>query len=250
MSDDSRPAMTPQQDALTAEGGSALALYRQTAVGDASLGHFAAYELLTFLFGGWPGLPGLGVRSVLYPQLFSRCGSRPALGRGMVVRCPRQIEIGKRLLADDYSVLDVRGEGGKIVLGDYVSIGRFSTITAKRGIIEIGDGSNIGSYCRVATQSQVRIGKSVLIAAYAYIGPGNHQQGDEEVPLIARQMEIRGGVDIGDHAWIGTRATVLDGVSIGAHSIVGAHSLVREDVPAHAIVAGCPAKVIGKTNGV
>jgi acetyltransferase-like isoleucine patch superfamily enzyme len=37
---------------------------------------------------------------------------------------------------------------------------------------------------------------------------------------------------------------VLDGVSVGPNAIVGAHAVVTEDVPAYAIVAGAPARVV------
>ena len=43
-------------------------------------------------------------------------------------------------------------------------------------------------------------------------------------------------------ASIGSSATILCGLTIGAHSIVGAGSVVTRDVPAHAVVAGNPAR--------
>lgn len=144
---------------------------------------------------------------------------------------------------DDYAVLDARGRG-VISLGQFASIGRFSTLAAKDGVIELGAGSNIGSYCRIATQSSVRLGESVLVGAYSYIGPGNHQQDASGRSLIESEMEIKGGVEIGSHAWIGAGVTILDGVKIGERAVVGAHSLVLSDVPAGATVAGSPAKLI------
>ena len=238
------PAITAQQAKFTDEKLSPWELYHQLSVGNSSTGFFIYNELIQFLFGGWAGLPGYAARSVLYPTLFAKSGKRPAIGRGVTIRNPKRIEIGNKLLLDDYSVLDVRGDDGKIVVGDRVSIGRFSIVTAKAGEIHLDSGVNIGTNCRIATQSKVSIGESVLIAAYAYIGPGNHQAGDGDTPLIAQPMEIKGGVKIGAHAWIGARATILDGVTIGEKAIVGAHSLVLEDVPAGAIVAGTPARII------
>lgn len=239
-----KPAMTPQQARLSDASRSAFGLYRELATGDAALPFFVWYETLTLLSANLPGLPGLGLRSLLYPTLFGAVGARPAIGRSVVIRNPRRISLGERVMIDDFAVLDVRGERGAIRFGDHVSVGRFSTIAAKGGPIEIRSGANIGSYCRVATQSTIVIGESVLIAAYCYIGPGNHQAGDTDMPLIARDMEIKGGVSIGAHAWIGAHTTILDGVTIGAGAIVGAHSLVREDVPPGAIVAGAPARIL------
>jgi acetyltransferase-like isoleucine patch superfamily enzyme len=57
-------------------------------------------------------------------------------------------------------------------------------------------------------------------------------------------MDLRGGVTIGEHAWLGTRVTVLDGVKIGRHAVIGAHSLVKDDVPDYAVAVGTPAKII------
>lgn len=51
-------------------------------------------------------------------------------------------------------------------------------------------------------------------------------------------------IRIGDHVWIGLRATILKGVSIGDGAVVGAGSMVIRDVPSGALVAGVPARVI------
>lgn len=239
------PAMTPQQQELTDTKRSGLAAYRRLAVGGASTLHFALYELSQILFVNLPGLIGFAARALVYPSLLKRCGRRPAIGRGVLVRVPQQISIGDGVLIDDGASLDVRGDSGAIDIRDRVSIGRLTTIAAKGGPITLGSGTNIGSYCRIATQSRIDIGESVLIGAYCYVGPGNHTGGGEDAPLIAQPMDIKGGVTIKDHAWLGARVTILDGVTIGAHAVVGAHSLVKEDVPDYAVVVGTPAKVVG-----
>jgi acetyltransferase-like isoleucine patch superfamily enzyme len=167
-----------------------------------------------------------------------------------LLRNPKGIFFGNKVVLDE-GVCVHANANSKISFGDYVSIGRYTACVAKEGDIELGDGANIGSYCRVATQSGIKIGASTLIGAYAYIGPGNHViDPTDPTPLIARGMEKLGGVVIGSNVWVGAKATILDGVTIGDGAVIGAHSLVREDVPENTIVAGTPAKIIRKIEDV
>ena len=54
-------------------------------------------------------------------------------------------------------------------------------------------------------------------------------------------------VDIGSRVFVGARAIILPGVAIGDDAIVGAGSVVVRDIPAGAIAAGNPARVIAET---
>lgn len=244
MKSDYIPAMTKQQAEFSSSSRSPFSLYRNLMVGESSLLYFLGFEFANLLFCNLSGILGLGVRSVIYPQLFAKCGSRPGIGRGVILRQPNNISLGHKVLIDDYATLDVRGIGGSISLGDHVSVGRFSSIVSKEAQVSLSNGVNVGSYVRIASQSKIEIDESVLIAAYAYIGPGNHQSGDNDKPLISQDMEIKGGVKIGAHVWIGARSTILDGVTIGERAIIGAHSLVKDNIPAGAVAVGSPAKVI------
>jgi acetyltransferase-like isoleucine patch superfamily enzyme len=244
------PAMTPQQRVLSDTRRSGFMAYRALAVGEAAtLWHLLFYEGGQLLCANLPGLPGYALRALVYPRLFAACGRRPGIGRGVVLRVPRQITVGDGVLIDDYAALDVRGADGRIELHNRVSIGRFTTVAAKHGQIILNAGCNIGSYCRIATNSRIEIGESVLIGAYCYVGPGNHTEGNAEEPLISRPMNIRGGVSIGAGAWLGARVTVVDGVRIGRNAIIGAHSLVRDDIPDNAVAVGTPARVIRMQGG-
>ena len=46
--------------------------------------------------------------------------------------------------------------------------------------------------------------------------------------------------------WIGDKATILSGVTIGDGAVIGANSVVTKDVPEYSVVAGNPAKIIGR----
>jgi acetyltransferase-like isoleucine patch superfamily enzyme len=56
-------------------------------------------------------------------------------------------------------------------------------------------------------------------------------------------------IHIGDNVWIGAKATITRGVTIGDNAVVGANSVVTGDVPADAVYAGAPARLIRMRNG-
>lgn len=58
------------------------------------------------------------------------------------------------------------------------------------------------------------------------------------------EATAKGDIIVDDDVWIGYRVTVLSGVHIGRGAIVAAGAVVTKDVPAYAVVAGVPAKVI------
>jgi acetyltransferase-like isoleucine patch superfamily enzyme len=247
MKEDDIVALSQQQKKFSANGKSGLYVYRELVVGRGGWLTLLGYELLTAIGTSLPGLVGFAFRTLFYPLLFKQCGKRPAIGCGVVIRNPAAISLANKVMIDDRATIDCRS-GAEVSIGDFVAIGRDTIIVAKQGRIELGSGVNISSCCRIATQSGITIGSGTIVAAYSYIGPGNHQWDAEAKSFNSGQMDIKGGVKIGKGVWIGTRATILDGVTIGDGAVVAAHALVKADVPAGAIVAGVPAVEIGSTD--
>lgn len=62
--------------------------------------------------------------------------------------------------------------------------------------------------------------------------------------LVGGRRPMTEPVVIGNHVWIGTKATILKGVTIGDGAIVAAGAVVVQDVPARAVVGGVPARVL------
>jgi carbonic anhydrase/acetyltransferase-like protein (isoleucine patch superfamily) len=240
--------MTPQQRHLSDEKSSKFERYKDFSVGkSASFKEFFLYELIYSIFSAIPGGIGFAARGCLYRYIFNRMESGCAIGRGVSLRGTKKISLAKNILIDDYAALEARGEQAKIELAEHVTIGRLTTIVSKDGDIKLAPSVNIGSYCRIATQSKIEIGPSTLIAAYTYVGPGNHQRDKEgDKPLISQAMEIKGGVKIGSNCWIGAHTTIMDGVIIGDGAIIGAHSFIKEDVPSGATVFGVPGQIRSK----
>ena len=217
----------------------ALAKYQRMIVGTTGIPGLLKYELLTGLFGGMPGLPGLALRSYFYRFLLKKIGKGVAIGRDVTIRHPNRIEIGNRVVIEDGAVLDARGESG-IRIHDGVFIGRGTILSARNGQVEIEEGASISSYCRITS---TRIGRKVLIAANVYSIGGGHTSDLVEIPIIDQPVEFRGGIEIGDGSWIGAFTAIMDGVCIGNDVIIGAHSMVTKDISPFAVAYGVPASV-------
>lgn len=105
---------------------------------------------------------------------------------------------------------------------------------------EIGKGCYIGPQCNIGKCS---IGANTLLGSGVHImsGKGQHNFDDMSTPI-----KDQGGtftkVSIGENCWLGNGALVM--ANIGEGSVVAAGAVVINDVPANAIVAGNPAKVI------
>ena len=137
------------------------------------------------------------------------------------------------------------GQGGAVTLGDRVAVHRYAILeTGRQGTIEIGAGSSVHPGCQLKAYVQpIRIGAGVMIAANVAIYSYNHGM-MPGVPVREQALTGKSPVIIDDEAWIGTGAIILSGVHIGAGAVVGAGSVVTGDIPANAIAAGNPARVL------
>ena len=208
------------------------------------------YEARTALLGAVPGALGYVLRRRFYRSLFARCGRGVMIGRNVTLRGASRITLGDGVLIDDNCVLDARGPEARIELGAGVVLSRNTIVRTRGRELIIGAGSDIGCNCVVATDSRLVLGRDVLVAAFTYLtAGGNHNYARRDVPILHQGFTSRGGVTVGDGAWIGAHCTVMDGSSIGPGAIVGAHSLVRGEVPAYAVAYGIPCRVQGQRPG-
>jgi serine O-acetyltransferase len=64
--------------------------------------------------------------------------------------------------------------------------------------------------------------------------------------LILQQVTLVDGVRLGGHVDIGAGAKIIRPVEVGEHAVVGANAVVTADVPAGAVVAGIPARLLSR----
>jgi len=229
---------------LTQAQSSPLQVYRSLTVGERSWGALANYELRTMLLSGLGGGLGFLLRKKLYRSLFGATGRGMIIGRNVTIRHPHRISMGDGVTIDDLCVLDARGGDDGIVLEDNVILNRNCMALAKAGSIKLGRNTSIGSNCVMVSMSGLKMGASVLVAGGCYFSAGAYHTDDADDAFMDQGAYSKGPIVIGDNAWIGTGAIILDNVHIGRNAVVGAGAVVTKDVPARAVVAGVPARVV------
>jgi acetyltransferase-like isoleucine patch superfamily enzyme len=130
-----------------------------------------------------------------------------------------------------------RALGFEIGSGSYIFMGaRFDS----RHGFRMGRNSIVNENCRLDNRGGLAIGDNVSISAGTVILTADHD-------IQSATFEGRNRpVEIADYVFVGTRATILPGVRIGRGAVVGACSLVTRDVAEYDVVAGVPAKTIGR----
>jgi acetyltransferase-like isoleucine patch superfamily enzyme len=115
--------------------------------------------------------------------------------------------------------------------------------------LTIGDGVRIGNDVVIACCGQIEIGDRVLIADRVFIGDTYHEYRDVERPVLDQGLHDPRPVSIQPGAFLGINCAVLPGVTVGTGAYVGAHAVVTEDVPAHTVVVGNPARAVRRWQG-
>ena len=105
----------------------------------------------------------------------------------------------------------------------------------------VGRGVTIGDGTRV--QNHVSVFEGVELESDVFVGP-NAVFTNVLRPRAFLKQEFRRTL-VRRGATIGANATILPGVEIGEFAFVGAAALVRDNVPAHALVVGVPARTAG-----
>lgn len=107
------------------------------------------------------------------------------------------------------------------------------------GRLTIGSGTYLGRDLTVVAGAHVEIGDDVMGSDRLYLADTEVLPGPDG-PVLGPARPVR----IGSGVFLGTGAVVLPGVTIGPCSLVAAGAVVDRDVPANAVVAGNPARVI------
>ncbi len=117
-------------------------------------------------------------------------------------------------------------------------------------LIQIGAGTVFNNRAFILSEgASVTFGERVLVGPELHVADSNSHQLD--VPNRSKPDDKPRPVVIGDDVFIGSRVTILKGVQIGRGCIVSAGAVVTSNfvAPDYSVVAGNPARIVGRVPG-
>lgn len=169
----------------------------------------------------WRGLEKCGemLSTQFYRRVLGSCGKRTVFQTGLAVLYPRRVQIGENC-----------------------SVGQGVTLYSEfsEGTLQIADDTQILYGTIVDFTGGLSIGRRVVVSGNARVYTHDHGYNPRSVPN-RRSLVIENDV------WIGFNAIILPSVQrIGQGAVIGAGAVVTKPVPDWAIVAGNPARIIGR----
>lgn len=189
--------------------------------------------------------------SGLWAGRLGHCGRGVRIAETAEITRPERVSLGDGVVIDPYVHLDATyGKG--IFLEPRVAIRRGVVIHSSGsefpdGCVAIGAGTIIGLRGIVTGHAGTVIGQHVLIGPNVMINGYEHVFDDPDTPICQQGGRAR-PVLVGDDVYIGIGAVVL-GVAVAGGAVIGAGAVVTDNVPARAVVAGNPARIIGYRGG-
>jgi acetyltransferase-like isoleucine patch superfamily enzyme len=155
---------------------------------------------------------------------------------------------GKRLQTDGICFIcpGVQLEIGRhatLRIGRWAWLGHGTKIRVHEGEVSIGAKTVLGQECTISAFQHVSIGRECIVADRVMLIDFDHGVVEVDRPIRLQGIYKR-DVRVGHNVWLGYGACILRGVAIGENAIVGTSAVVTKEVPANAVVAGSPARVI------
>ncbi len=180
---------------------------------------------MRYLLAHIPGSLGRWLRAGYYAKALRYLGRRAVIGEGMEIIAAENISIGDDFIALRDCFLCADGQG-TITIGDRVSLATNAMLNAgQRGVIAVGNDSGIGNNCVLRTSP--------------------HKYEDPTRPFKS-QGHMPGSIIVEKDVWVAANCTLLPGTHLEQGCIIGAGRVVGGPVKAYTVVAGNPARVVGR----
>jgi acetyltransferase-like isoleucine patch superfamily enzyme len=139
--------------------------------------------------------------------------------------------------------MTLRGAGSRAEIGADCKLHGFADLLTSHGRLSLGEGTTmVQGSIQLHEPGAITFGRDCMISSQVYVSLSDIH------PIYDRKTGARlnppASVTVGDHVWVGLRAMILKGANIGNGAVVAAGAIVSGDMPADAIIAGAPARVL------
>ncbi|MFM7196487.1 MAG: acyltransferase [Chloroflexota bacterium] len=134
--------------------------------------------------------------------------------------------------------------GDRSEVRDRVRIG-IAEVGERSGAFTLGPGSVVLSDTQVDCTASVTVGRRTHVGRRAQVFTHAHDVSRRSVPVLEAPV-TSASVVIGDDVMIYNDVVILPGVTIGDGAVVAIRAVVTRDVQSGAVVAGVPARVVGR----
>lgn len=209
------------------------------------------HALIEWAIRGIPGGTGQRIRLAYYRGRLGRCGRNVRIDEYVVFHNPRNIELGDHVWIMSGAVLTApSGSEADVESNKTILAADAGAATVDRGRLQIGSEVQVGHFNILNGTGGLAIGDCVTLSANVAIYSATHLDRDPSDPSVrvgangmvrSRPVFSRHRpVSIGEGAWLGLGVSVVC-ASVGRDAFVQSASVVTQDVPDNAVVAGAPA---------
>jgi acetyltransferase-like isoleucine patch superfamily enzyme len=216
-----------------------------------SVWRYVAEQFILGVFGWFPSILGIGLRALFY-RLIMRLEGMVAIEKGVRIRFADQIRLGRGVYLDEGVYLhacpggiDI-GEGTLVMHHAELHVYNFRDLP--HAGIRVGRDSLIGEFNVLRGQGGITIGDRVYTSPHVQLAAVDHVFSDPARPFVEQGITAE-GIVVEDDVWIGAAAVITDGVHIGRGAVIAAGAVVTNDVSAHTVVGGVPARPIKTISG-
>lgn len=174
------------------------------------------------------------IRWMMISRSLKHCGKHSTMGHSFLVLEPYNISFGENV-----------NFGHSSIIACYER--HLNQLTGYKPRLVLGNNINFGNHCYISCLNKIIINDGVLTGDNVSIIDNYHgdlSMGEMNIRPALRKLYSKGPIEIGKNVWIGKNVCIMPNVKIGDYAVIGANAVVTHDIPACAIAAGVPAKLI------
>ena len=182
------------------------------------------------------GFAAVGAGAALADPKQATSASLTIQGRGNIVEIAPDCRLGANLT--------LIGDNNHFRLGHGCTLNGFVNLLSPEGsVLTVGPGTTMVQVSiQLHEPGEITFGRDCMVSSQVYVSLSDiHPIYDR---ATGERINAAASIRIGDHVWLGLRSMIMKGATIGDGAVVAAGAILSGPAPAHAVMAGVPARLV------